>query len=261
MIKEFLDVQIIKMLVAGSEENFKYFIALVLKLLMKNIDNLFVRLFVISLLTFSYFSPITSLFGAGAAPFFTAPAPAPAPSKLFRRLRLRLRLRPKCVGSGGSGSASLASLIIFFYFSPSTRDHVFPFVGGFLLLLKATSAAWEPTPRPFTTVGEPIPRTGRHRELNPGPPDLQTSALPTELTGRYAHIIGLIVHYTTLLDNARNDVDLLSKGVEQDLVPPVAHVVPTAADVFPSADEYVMTLRDFKWHVWDLSSLPKAGFQ
>ena len=76
---------------------------------MKNIGNLFVRLFVISLLTFRYFSIIVSLFGAGAAPFF--PAPAPALSKAFRRLRLQLRLRPKCVGSGGSGSgsASLAS--------------------------------------------------------------------------------------------------------------------------------------------------------
>ena len=71
---------------------------------MKNIGNLFVRLFVISLLTFLYFSTIVSLFGAGAALFFTAPAPAPG--KPFRRLRLRLRLRPKCVGSGGSGSGS-----------------------------------------------------------------------------------------------------------------------------------------------------------
>ena len=103
--------------VFGSEENFKYFIALVLKLLMKNISNLFARLFVISLLTFRYFSVIVSIFGAGAAPFFTAPAPAPAPSKPFRRLRLRLRLRPKCVGSGGSGSGSgsgSASLIPMF---------------------------------------------------------------------------------------------------------------------------------------------------
>ena len=71
---------------------------------MKNIGNLFVRLFVVSPLAFRYFSTIASLFGAGAAPFFTAPAPAP--NKPFRRLRLRLR--PKCVGSGGSGSASLA---------------------------------------------------------------------------------------------------------------------------------------------------------
>ena len=64
-------------------------------LLMKNIGNLFVRRFVISLLTFRYFSTIVSLFGAGAAPFFTAPAPAPAPTKMcrLRRLRLRLRLR------------------------------------------------------------------------------------------------------------------------------------------------------------------------
>ena len=84
---------------------------------MKNIGNLFVRRFVISLFTFRYFSTIVSLFGAGAAPFFTAPAPAPAPSKPFPRLRLRLRLRPKCVGSGGSGSGSgsgSASLIFTF---------------------------------------------------------------------------------------------------------------------------------------------------
>ena len=73
---------------------------------------------------------------------------------------------------------------LFIYFSPSTRVHVVPFTGGLLLLLKATGAAREPTPRPFTTVGEPIPRTGRRRELNPGPLDLQTNAPPTELTGR-----------------------------------------------------------------------------
>ena len=73
---------------------------------------------------------------------------------------------------------------LFIYFSPSTRVHVVPFTGGLLLLLKATGAAREPTPRPFTTVGEPIPRTGRHWVLNPVPLDLQTNALPTELTGR-----------------------------------------------------------------------------
>ena len=54
-------------------------------------------------------------------------------------------------------------------------------MGGLLL---PTGAARELTPLPFTTSGEPIPGTRRHRELNPGPPDLQTSALPTELTGR-----------------------------------------------------------------------------
>ena len=43
---------------------------------MKNIAKLCVRLFVISLLTFCYFSTIVSLFGAGADPFFTAPAPS-----------------------------------------------------------------------------------------------------------------------------------------------------------------------------------------
>ena len=85
--------------VFGSEENFKYFIALVLKLLMKNISNLFVRLFVISLLTFRYFSVIVSIFGAGAESrkpepeFFTAPAPAPTKMCRLRRLQLRLRLR------------------------------------------------------------------------------------------------------------------------------------------------------------------------
>ena len=109
LIKNFLDVQIIKMHVSGSEQNFKYFVALVLKLLIKNISNLFVRLFGISLLTFRYFSVIVSLFGAGAATFFygsgsgsgseqtvsAAPAPAPGPTKMcrLRRLWLRLRLR------------------------------------------------------------------------------------------------------------------------------------------------------------------------
>ena len=71
---------------------------------MKNIGNLFVRLFVISLLTFRYFSTIVSLFGPEPPRFFTAPAPVPALSKPFRRLQLRLR--PKCVGSGDSGSGS-----------------------------------------------------------------------------------------------------------------------------------------------------------
>ena len=75
-------------------------------------------------------------------------------------------------------------IYLFIYFSPSTRVHVVPFTGGLLLLLKATGAAREPTPRPFTTVEEPIPRTGRHWDLNPIPLDLQTNALPTELTGR-----------------------------------------------------------------------------
>ena len=89
---------------------------------MKNISNLFVRLFVISLLTFRYFSVIVSLFGAGAATIFTAPAPAPAPSKPFRRLRLRLRLRPKCVGSGGSGSGSGSASLVWPYFSVYHRN-------------------------------------------------------------------------------------------------------------------------------------------
>ena len=63
---------------------------------MKNIGNLFVRLFVVSLLAFRYFSTVVSLFGAGAAPFFygsgsgqnvSAPA-APAPHPCFRRIVL-----------------------------------------------------------------------------------------------------------------------------------------------------------------------------
>ena len=84
-------------------------------------------------------------------------------------------------------------LFFFIYFSPSTRVHVVPFTGGLLLLLKATGAAREPTPRPFTTVGEPIPSTGRHWELNPVPLDPQTNALPIELTGRliFCHFLPL----------------------------------------------------------------------
>ena len=69
----------------------------------KNMDNLFVRLFVVSLLTFRYFSTIVSIFGAGVATFFygsgsgseqtVSAAPAPAPTKMCRLRRLRLRLR------------------------------------------------------------------------------------------------------------------------------------------------------------------------
>ena len=73
---------------------------------MKNIGNLFVRLFVVSLLAFRYFSTIASLFGAGALPVFYGSSSGSEQTVSVRRLRLRLR--PKCVGSGGSGSASLA---------------------------------------------------------------------------------------------------------------------------------------------------------
>ena len=78
-------------------------------------------------------------------------------------------------------------IYLFIYFSPPHGIMFFPFTGGLLLLLKATGAAREPTPRPFTTVGEPIPRTGRHRELNAGPRD--TNTLPTELT--LSHLLSL----------------------------------------------------------------------
>ena len=101
--------------VSGNEENFKLFIALVLKLLIKNIGNLFVRLLVISLLTFRNCPQLYPFSEPEPPRVFTAPAPAPAPSKPFRRLRLRLRLRPKYVGSGGSGSGSgsgSASLVL-----------------------------------------------------------------------------------------------------------------------------------------------------
>ena len=83
--------------ISGSEDNFKLFIALFLKLLMKNIGTLFVWLFVISLLTFhsfhifpyffSHIFPQLYPFSEQEPPrFFTAPAP----SKPFRRLRLRI---------------------------------------------------------------------------------------------------------------------------------------------------------------------------
>ena len=68
------------------------------------------RLFVTFVSLFRYIpllSTIISLFGAGATPFFTAPARAPR--KPFRRLRLWLR--PKCVGSGGSGSGSASQVL------------------------------------------------------------------------------------------------------------------------------------------------------
>ena len=64
---------------------------LFIKLLMKNIGNLFARLFVVSLLAFRYFSTIVSPFGAGA---------------VFLRLRLRLRLRTYHFSGSDSGSGS-----------------------------------------------------------------------------------------------------------------------------------------------------------
>ena len=92
--------------VSGSEENFKQFTALVLKVLMKkNIGNLFVRLFVVSLLTFHYFFYNCIHFRSRSRPVFygsgsgsgseqtVSAAPAPAPTKMCRLWRLRLRLR------------------------------------------------------------------------------------------------------------------------------------------------------------------------
>ena len=96
--------------VSGSEENFKQFTVLVLKLLIKKYRQSVRSAVCCFALTVRYFSTIVSIFGAGATPFFTAPTPAPAPSKPFRRLRLRLR--PKCVGSGGSGSGSGSASLI-----------------------------------------------------------------------------------------------------------------------------------------------------
>ena len=111
LINNFLDVQIIKMHVSGSAENFKYFFALVLKLLMKNISNLLVRLFVISLLTFRFFRYCISFRSRSRHDFYgsgsgsgseqtVSAAPAPAPTKMcrLRRLRLRLRLRLRIPG-------------------------------------------------------------------------------------------------------------------------------------------------------------------
>ena len=82
-----------------------------------------------------------------------------------------------------------------------TGSCAFPFTGGLLQKFKATGAARKPTPRPITTSGEPIPRTGagRHWDLNPGPPNLQTNALQTEVTDRQAKnlvtILRIIVLY------------------------------------------------------------------
>ena len=90
LIQHFIDGQIIKMHVFGSEENFKLFIALVLKLLMKNIGNLFFSVCYYALNIPLFFPQISFIFGAGAARF----------------LRLRLRLRANRFGGSGSGSGS-----------------------------------------------------------------------------------------------------------------------------------------------------------
>ena len=90
LIKDFLDVQIIKIKNAcfWQWRKFQAIHCTCSKVVDENIGNLVVRLFVISLLTFRYFSTIVSLFGAGAAPF------------------LRLRLRANRLGGSRSGSGS-----------------------------------------------------------------------------------------------------------------------------------------------------------
>ena len=56
---------------------------------------------------------------------------------------------------------------------------VLQFTGGVLLLFQGYQNCPE---KPGYLAGEPSPRTERHRELNPGPPDPQTNAPQTELT-------------------------------------------------------------------------------
>ena len=77
---------------------------------MKNIANRSVWLFVISLLTFRYFSTIVSLFGAGAR---------------FLRLQLRLRLRASRFGGSGSGSDQNVSALA----APAPHPWIGMFVG------------------------------------------------------------------------------------------------------------------------------------
>ena len=97
---------------------------------------------------------------------------------------LQLHLR-HCRGQGQDARRRLdLARWDIFYFSLHTSSLPVPFTGGLLLLLQAYWCCARAHPRPFTTFGKPIPRTGRHRELNSEPHDLQTSALPTELTGR-----------------------------------------------------------------------------
>ena len=59
---------------------------------MENLVKLFDRLLLV-ISPVSFLATIVSLFGAGAAPFLTAPALAPTKMCRLRRLRLRHRLR------------------------------------------------------------------------------------------------------------------------------------------------------------------------
>ena len=95
--------------VSGNEENFKFFIALFVKLFMKKYSQsvcLVVYYFAVNIPLFFYNCiPFRSrsrpvFYGSGSGSgseqaVSAAPAPAPAPTKMcrLRRLRLRLRLR------------------------------------------------------------------------------------------------------------------------------------------------------------------------
>ena len=76
-------------------------------------------------------------------------------------------------------------MYLFIYFPPPHGlRHCSHLWEGSCSSCRATGNAWEPTPCPFSTAGEPSQGTRRPRELNLGPLDPQTRTLPTELTGR-----------------------------------------------------------------------------
>ena len=81
---------------------------------------------------------------------------------------------------------SCRDVFIFYIFSPPPHGlrHCSHLWKGSCSSCRATGNACEPTPRPFSTAGEPSQGTGRPRELNPGPLDPPTRTHPTELTGR-----------------------------------------------------------------------------
>ena len=75
----------------------------------------------------------------------------------------------------------IAIFIYFIYSSSSTRDMFFPFMGGLLLLLRATVQGGSPPHPPVTKLGTPVRKpggTGDRTRVLPSP-DHRTDALPT----------------------------------------------------------------------------------
>ena len=105
----------------------------------------------------------------------------------FEACNKQQRLTFKGAGQGvASPSVPMLSryLLMFFISPPPHGIMYFPIYGGLLLLFQGFRSYAVAHPTPDYHIWGAHSEDRRYRYLNPGPPDLQMSALPTELTGR-----------------------------------------------------------------------------